>query len=606
MAWNLTDEMPVSGARRRFYPPVASAPPGQAMVRAVDRTLFTIGAPTYPVVSAADDRTVDVPLSIRVSAPAGGFTNEGPLPDPLIRLHAMDDSQLTFLPASGGAPDRLELKLLTFAFGHGPLVTFPKWWRRWLDAGCVPLTIIYENVDRAQIQTLLSAVAAPVDTSIANRVDPTHGVSFPDGVIQSNKAQFIADFLAGRNFIFGKAGAYIGTAAADPADATKRLLTLHVRYQDHTTADPHPMNPLELFWLLFGDDSTEATSHPLLLRIHEIGGTQVAVHPRSRRMLRRPPLRTSARVFWEGDQEINHHPANWSNAGSLGADRLYCNLNRNGMQFNRGNYTGFWKCNLLVHDLCVRSGFRVCVQPTAGNRWHFATAASVTNLSETAWAAGGPDRIQLMGSGVDATRVWGFNVERWLRSKAPGTLRTAINDAIQEEGRLFVVAGARARRFEQQSNINGSGNSGFASCAASLKRHPSGHIRILRDVRAEPQLRPTSGEGLSEIDCQTIEATGAGAVSPNNVITLPSGNFIRLQLVELHPGKDPDTVQGMRDLGVNRRLLLMAGTISERAARVTLTHNPDGTPRPVPTPAAPGRCCHDLHPAGNAQEINCP
>src|SRR5439155_7274460 len=142
-------------------------------------------------------------------------------------------------------------------------------------------------------------------------------------------------------------GAYIGTAAQDPNNPANRLLKLHVQYHDHNMEvnppNPHPMNPRELFYLLFGDDSQEAVGttadppHPLLRRMNVHGLIeQDDKNPESRRMLLRPPLRTWKRVMWEGDQEITKHQMYWSSAGALGVNRLYNNHSRGAHAFDQG------------------------------------------------------------------------------------------------------------------------------------------------------------------------------------------------------------------------------------------------------------------------------
>src|SRR5262249_21978308 len=145
---------------------------------------------------------------------------------------------------------------------------------------------------------------------------------------------------------------------------TARLLILHVTYHNHTDATPHPMNPRELFHLLFGNDSVEATAHPLLLRIHHNGEQgQSNVHPESRRMLLRPPLRTWKRLLWEAKLEHDLHQNDWRPDGELGVKRLFNRYDDGTRHYNRSSYKTFHKCNLFVSDIALRSGFRVCVNP---------------------------------------------------------------------------------------------------------------------------------------------------------------------------------------------------------------------------------------------------
>ncbi len=52
-----------------------------------------------------------------------------------------------------------------------------------------------------------------------------------------------------------------GLSGAGP----NRELRIEVRHADHSDTNPQPMNPRELLYLLSGNDSTVATTHPLLL-----------------------------------------------------------------------------------------------------------------------------------------------------------------------------------------------------------------------------------------------------------------------------------------------------------------------------------------------------
>lgn len=611
MAWNLVDELSSPApARRRFFAPLASIPVGKTGVRAIDRTMYTFSE-TYQTLPAPDGRTRDVSLNIHIQIPAGGLSDEDGNPDPLIRLHAMDSARVHFEPAGGGMQDRLVIEMLTFAFYRTPLVRgVPRWFERWEDAQSIPLTLIYENVDRVQLETLLNGVAAPVNGLFENRVEPTNGVQFPTSVIQSNKANFIAQFLAGAadHFVYVESGAVIGTAATDPGDATRRLLKLHGRYQDHTDADPHPMNPRELFHLLFGDDSSEAANHPLFVRLNEFGqNNQGGVHPESKRFLIRPPLRTWKRVEWEANQEINNHQANWAPAGSLGNNRFFNNHSRSvggGVvrTFNDGNYTGSNKCNLFVADIAIRAGFCACVHPVGAANWHFMDANShANNIQRIAGAAG---RIAATGAGADAARTWAWKIENDLRAQPAANRQQYLNDKMQQEGRCYIVAGTRARRFINHTVVPGV--SGVADCPTALRRNGIGHIVIVREVLAQPQLVAAAGDGFQGVNMDTWQASGAGAVQVNYNAQLGgaagaaagAGGFIRLHLFELQPGGDPDTIQGLRSLNVqnvNRNLL---DTANEAAANRRLTHTPTGAP--LPPPPAAGNCCHDNHPPRGA------
>jgi hypothetical protein len=145
----------------------------------------------------------------------------------------------------------------------------------------------------------------------------------------------------------------------------------------------------------------------------------------------------------------------------------------------------------------------------------------------------------------------------------------------------------------------------------SLRDKGIGHIVLVKEVLAEPQLKAAVGEGFHRIHVQTLEASGAGAESRS--IDAQCGGaagsaaggtgFIRLHLFEVQPGGDPDTLQGLRKLNVRRSNDNLLHTADERAPRTRLTHNSDGTTRPA------GRCCQDdqqpLVPTRDGTEVAC-
>ena len=599
MPWNLVDALSVINQRRTFFLPLASIPPERSNTAPVDENLFEI---TENYSTQPDGRTSDVSLNILCNAPAGGFASDGGLPDPAIRLHAVDSGQISFRPADSVMGDRLILTPPRFAFIN---TTEVKWWQRWIEADCIPQAVIYENVDRTRLEARLQGIIPEMSN--------VGGLNFPSQVTAANKANFIQQFLNGAagHFITAVSGAYIGVAGladstANPLDLTlPRLLKLHVRYHNHTDANPHPMNPREFFHLLFGNDSQEAQNHPLLRRIESTGQGQ-AVQPETRRMVLRPPLRTWRRVEWEADQEINNHSRDWRPAGSLGSDRLFNTHTRDGRSYNQGNYADSNKCNLFVADICLRAGFRNCIHPVGNNRWHYIDANSHTNLTQQ--GNGNTDRIALQGSNEDRNVTWAWKFENWLRAQPAANRQQLLNEAMAEEGRCFILAGARARRFVAQ-NLPG-GVQGVANCGNSLRRNGIGHIVIVKEFLNQPMLMANAGDGLQQLRVRTMEASGGGAVNRDYNAqrggvagaAAGAGGFIRLHLIELHPGQDPDTQQGLRNLNIrniNRNLL---GTASERAADRRLTRNPNGTPR------TDNQCCHDNHPPRNAAptEIPCP
>jgi len=547
---------------------------------------------------APDSRTTDVELRIGITPPPAGFTDEDGLPDPAMRLHAMDVGLVSFEPSASG--DRIVLRSVTFGLPlHLKVSGNVRWWQRWIEAKCIPQDIIYENVDRTQLQARLQAMPAPINALFVNRVPAHFGLGFPADVTRGNKAAFITEFLSGTvgRFLIAEPGAYLGVAAIDPGRSDgSRLLRLHVRYHDHTDINPQPMNPRELFYLLFGDDSAEATDHPLLQRMQQIGQSEQAdKHPETRRMLLRPPLRTSYRVQWEADREIDSHSANWALVGALGVNRLFNTHRRGNRSFNQRAYNDLNKCNLFTSDICLRAGFRVCIHPVGANLWHYLDAN--THATFVHRQAGNDDRVGLRGIVEDRDVTWAWKFENWLRAQVPADRMRLLNEAILEEGRCFLLAGARARKFRPHQNINGIKR--VTNCAAALgEGRGIGHIVIVRAVLDQPQLAAAVGTGLQHVRILKAEASGSGARGESCLVTLggmegqPDSctNFIRLHLLELHPGRDPDTVQGLRDLNVHNQNPNLLGLACERAPDKEITHLPNGQPAPA------GQCCRDQYP----------
>lgn len=608
--WNLADRLSAPG-RRAFSLPLAAIPPGRASVRAVPPAAFELSEPP-PVEGDVGGRrqTLDLALRILIPVPDGGFTDEDGLPDPRIRLHAMVPGPVRFLPAADGLGDRLVITTPAFVPAR-VLGAGVHWWERWMEAQCIPQMVIYENVDRAHLEQLVRGL--PPATG-AGPPAPRFGLSLPAGVTAARLDAFVADFFSGRDgfILAAQAGAVLGraalaVAAAEAAKGTRELV-LHARYQGHTEAAPHPMNPRELLYLLFGDDSAEAREHPLLLRMEEKGKTQTGVHPESRRMLLRPPLRTSARVRWEARQEIDHHQRRWRPSGPnqtdgrLGPERFYNRHERQGRRFNAGEYHPFNKCNLFVSDICLRAGFRVGVHPVGTQRWHYVDANSYTNLAHapgvSAETAKQP-RVPLTGAGPVGRAVWGWQVENWLADAPPETRMRRIDDAITGEGRCLILAGGRKRLFR---------GTDIEDCAAALRRDPIGHIVIVESAAGTVELADATApaRGLAKLDVETLQASGEGAVDPLWKARLggaagsasdPRG-FLRLHLIELHPGRDPDTLQGLADLNVqtvNRNLLGVPDERADPARRKVV----EGQPR---------MCCQDNYPPRNAAPtvVPCP
>jgi hypothetical protein len=633
---------------------------------------------TTPADPGPGETTTDIRLDVTISSNGSGGGNG--LPDPASRIHAVDAGKVSFRPAANdGMGDRLVLECQTFslieaqsdpvesgnalgvvynALRETALFPVVPWWGRWEDADCIPDRVIYENVDRDTFEDALNAI--PVD-------GPSHGLSFPNEVIpdgespgddEITKSAFVTNVMNGDadHFVFASPGSYLGVADEDDDDdSDDRLLELHARYAypgeplypGHSEDDPHPMNPVELLYLLFGEDSQEAANHPLLLAIDDSDANQTGDSDgiESKTMGLRPPLRTWKRVMWECELEETEDQAAWELSGDLDpsgdADRFYNDLARDWdcpwhpddeHEFNVTSFNGNYKCNVFVYDLALRAGFRtLVVDQGAGPLFHYQNSNSTADALHEIDAYDDDGVLSQIAayrgdqSDDDMRRRAMTKLEGLLLSTDPDDRQDELTDRFETEGRCVVLVGYRG-------NVNDPSDG-------------TGHIVHVTDVTGDPVLEADlagSGpidialEGGSPVAGRTAEfvATDAdgggpiagGAVTVNGQdegttaddgtfeVTLPdpddntftvevtsgtdtgtrewtvgSGirelpmdsyeagstngaytrtgdtfrilgtggtnntphNFTYLHLLELEPGLDPDTEQGMEDLNLH-------------------------------------------------------
>jgi hypothetical protein len=542
MLWNLVDNISPSNGPRRFFLPLNDL---------LDEATLSFSE------DPPESRVSDAVLAIKVHSPAGGFTPVGDLINPLIRLHAIDRAQVRFVPADAVLRDRLVLTCITFArsvFGPGIFEGFPRWWDRWQEAGCVPLRVTYENVDATSIRSLLTSVKAPADDTVQSHVLPTNGINFPSGVFDGmSKTLFIDNFMLGSDgyFVLADSGSYLGAVAPDPDDTSpepSRLLKLHVEYSDHEVDSPHPMNPREFFYLLFGNDSKEAKDHPLLKKLDQASAAQTGHESKSMRL--RPPFRTHARVLWEADLELpnpndptHDHSKDWTQTGSC-KERLYNDHERDGRRFNRAPYNdcrdstgkvvGCWKCNLFVLDIVMRSGFRVPIHPVGSTVWHYVDPQWMAQRVDGVSIQDGNDlldRAPLVGKIGNSDATWGFKIEGSLRSGSPTAdeLRAKLNEATSIEGRCLIVPIDYVIGF-------------------------SGHMVIVdrvMNVASVPLDFAGVGHGFNSLAVYVREAGSSGGAKRGAALVISAATKMELvHIVELHPGRDPDTPLGLRDCNV--------------------------------------------------------
>jgi hypothetical protein len=623
--WSLSEQLATISSSRLFSPPLASGVPqdnkqvGDLSDQAVDSARYTVSdVPFAPPPTPTPTRVFSVVVSS-----GSGFTPEPnfpTLPDPSIRLHAIATALVRFRPADNA------LVLETFIFGSLSSQQVP-WWQRWIDAGRIPKTIAYINVDvddlKARLQATTSKDVMP-GLSIPSLTDDS-GADVP---LDAGQIQRFADgFFAGMDAQFAlvaKAGAVLGQAGLG-SGGPNRELRLEVRYSDDSASSPQPMNPRELLYLLYGNTSKTATTHPLLQALDK----SAPPSPRNtRQLILRPPLRTWQRVMWEAGLEATYRSAEWADAGLLANDTLFNTLRRENVagsgQFDPLSYTlgdlvGESKCNLFVGDIAIRAGFKSGIHHLDLPVWHYLNANSYANLGRIAQVNAGqpvtPAPLPVAGTAAtDDPGPWAVTYGQMVTA---GMTPDQMNALVKQDGRCLIVAMMRGRRFQTDNH----GHVTAASCTASLKAKPSGHIVFVREVAAgtpghpNPSLVAPVDPGFTVppfvnprvINVMQLSSAGAfstGADDNHNTFNPALGGRagrndsslagVRIQLMELRPGGDPDTTQGLATLNVRQTDRTKLNTTDEAAK----------TRR---RPAGPGSpCCFDAFPPGTITEAACP
>jgi hypothetical protein len=545
MVWNLTDPLSTA-SQRAFHLPLASDPQGGANRPVVAASAYTV-------------REVEIErvrcLEVKVTEPSGGFPAEGTMAAAVVRLHAMGSGRLGYAPQLGELARCLVLDLWPIWMRARPTV---RWIDRWIEADCIPRTIILENVDPDQLRQRLAELPVPPESQ---------HLFFPVPVLAGrlSKDDFIDRFLAGEpgQTMTVKPGAYLGRMGADPSVPNGRMLRLHARYQGHSEATPRPMAARELLNLLFGIDSPEFSSHPLLRAIQQAGESDTTTQPVSRRLLLRPPLRTHARVLWEAVRELPDASV-WSQAGSLDDTKLLNSLE----EFDRtkhyglgtpGAAGGVYKCNLLGFEMLLRSGFRVRMvrYRHAGQIYLYYRRVNplVEEARKTQMTRTEPGYLAREGEAI-----WGRRWDGVLISQPEGQHAQAINRMMEEEGRAFYLvrefaapADDRAGHFALLDHVETSFPDGDA-----LAGRPTVWWEIEGDPGVGSETKTTSG--LAWIRATVYEAVPGGLrrhtyrISPawpglvNEADESLASRNNDLLLIEAHPGQDPDTIEGIRNL----------------------------------------------------------
>jgi hypothetical protein len=207
MPWNLTDRLSPS-AFRWFHLPVASDPTGAAELPPVPPSRYFVSE------SVVDGMPR---LQVMVTETSEGFPTDNGLPAAVIRLHAMGSGTLAYRPQIGSLRQCLLLDLVPAWLFVAYRV---RWLARWLEADCVPRTVVYDNVDPVHLRELLANTQTIADPA------PSDPLQFPLGVRQGelNKTEFLDRFMAGEPGLtmWARRGACIGQMAPTEASPTRR------------------------------------------------------------------------------------------------------------------------------------------------------------------------------------------------------------------------------------------------------------------------------------------------------------------------------------------------------------------------------------------------
>lgn len=269
-----------------------------------------------PLAEIVDFRNDD---SVRVETLADGFRR-------LVIARTEPFALLAMAPGVVVAEDVDSVTLRTDFFsllGVEPPSDFA-WFEHWRIAGCLPSRIVYEN-------------AAPYSGT---------------------------EELATFGYEIDQAGVPIAEPNYD-TDTMKFVARILVKYDDDRA-----MHPTEFFSLLFWkrehdpliNSSPPEHPHPLIKKMmscREDGSDGSPEHDDWIGL--RPPLRTYARVEWEGRQTHRYHHDSWQRGreDTPPPFGVLTGVIRNPLVFDGGaGYRLSSKCNLITGDLLFRAGFR--------------------------------------------------------------------------------------------------------------------------------------------------------------------------------------------------------------------------------------------------------
>lgn len=665
MPWNLVDALsaPTSkfpNASRHLHLPLASIAPDHITTLTATPEQFVAFRDYYDEIPGPSPLSTHVEakqIVLEVDVQGDGLQDDNGLPHPALRLHAMAKGTISLVP--NAAHNSFELHLILSDLVANAAKHVP-WFQNWIKANCLPSKIVYENLDAAYLEDhLLRLVASP-----GGLYGLKLNTAMPSG---NTKQSFVTSILHGQKSASFDAlpGAFLGKLAAKPAPTSSatngiHVLRIRVEYGDHSDSNPWPMHPRELCHLFFGNDSEEARQHPLLVSFQKHGENQHNVNPKTRRFLNRPPLRTSKRVEWEANLEITQDRTiasrAWSKAGAIDKTRWFLSKDA---KFGQPTAQDGYKCNFFVSDICLRAGFRVpvikwkgsigCIDAnTFANSVHKANEVNRNAPNETI-ALRGTSR-SLRTTKAAATITWGFSIERWLQSRktiigpnesqTKGTIQIDLNNEIEKSGKCYLLAAAKGQAWDKIDdkyvvNCNRrKDQSPLKVGEGQLRFRGIGHVAIILRLNAEPNVRDSTKEnvleeisnqkdvppqyfhyqGIDQINADVFEASrleGATLTQSKegNIVSRsgdPKPGFVkalRIHIVELHPGRDPDTLQGIYDLTPIVSILNVLLTENERAPDVPLHSLVNGVYKETT------RCCRDdaipHEQVRDAREIEC-
>ncbi len=406
------------------------------------------------------------------------------------------------------------------------------WFRQWIDAGCIPLTILYEGL-------------VPSSSLRAELVD---------GIEVS------ADTVIG--------------------ETLSNTVKISVNYGSTSLGTIRSMHPVELlsllFWkencdTLFRRDSADSYTHPLLQRLNQsIADGSTGSAASSNWLGLRPPLRTYKRLEWEARQTHIYHHWNWQRLPTEPQEREEAlrdhpehgdltDILRNPMAFDGYERTTS-KCNIFIGDIAFRAGFRTTTGQSSRNSARPLTYVGVPPLA-TVRGQGERSYAQF------ARREVSWQGRRYQRTSPFGIVRTVtdsdretITNEIQQKGHILYYArkGCCQHRV-QRDNLDsmagqycpGTRTSGGREQDTDTHQYKIGHVFLMSTfggiaIRSDGQAQLRSGTSGLDQHCRMVDNMPNAEL--HGIALTGSAAVGERAFVELLPGGDPTEQWGVLNL----------------------------------------------------------